>query len=93
MTRKTNGETNMSLEDTLLPSKEAPNRLLIGTQMLQSNQNSKYTTINSTVHQTPHYQNHFNGGFNGQNGIQTTREVNSNKVRDIDSIDEIKYKI
>ena len=80
----------MSLEDTLLPSKEAPNRLLIGTQMLQSNQNSKYMSNNSNVYQTPHYPNHLNGGFNGQNGIQRTREVNSDKVRYIDVIDEIK---
>ena len=83
--RKTNGETNMSLEDTLLPSKEAPNRLLIGTQMLQSNQNSKYMSNNSSTHQTPYH--HLNGVYNGQNGIQATKEIKSDKVRYIDVID------
>ena len=75
----------MSLEDTLLPSKEAPNRLLIGTQMLQSNQNSKYMSNNSSTHQTPYH--HLNGVYNGQNGIQATKEIKSDKVRYIDVID------
>ena len=48
---------------------------------------------NSTVHQTPHYQKNFNGVYNGQNGIQVTREVNSDKVRHIGGINEMKINV
>ena len=80
--RKTNGETIKSTEDTLLPSKEAPNRLLIGTQMLQNNQNNKLMSNIPVVRQAPsRYQNNSNVAYYGRNGIQSSRDCQSDKVR------------
>ena len=79
--RKTNGEPNTLNEDTLLPSKEAPNRLLIGTQMLQNNQNNKLMSNIPVVRQAPsRYQNSSNIAYYGRNGIQMSRDCQSDKV-------------
>ena len=45
------GERNVSNEYVTLPSKEAPHRVLIGTQMLQGSQNNKHPNIISQLHQ------------------------------------------
>ena len=45
------GDRNVSNEYVTLPSKEAPHRVLIGTQMLQGNQNNKHPNIISQLHQ------------------------------------------
>ena len=86
VTRKgMNGETNTSsIQDTLLPSKEAPSRLLIGTQMLQSNQNNKYNNLsNNSKHPPSRYQNHTNGIYNNkQNDVQMAKNMRSN-VEDV----------
>ena len=40
------------IDHVMLPSKEAPNRLLIGTQMLQGTQNNKHVATNTTSYQS-----------------------------------------
>ena len=46
-------ETRKAQTDhVMLPSKEAPNRLLIGTQMLQGTQNNKHVATNTTSYQS-----------------------------------------
>ena len=40
------------IDHVMLPSKEAPNRLLIGTQMLQGTQNNKHVPTNTTSYQS-----------------------------------------
>lgn len=76
----TNKETNISIQDALLPSKEAPSRLLIGTQMLQSNQNNKYYLSNHSSKSQPplRYQNHSNGIYtNKQNDVDMATNMKS----------------
>ena len=78
--RKTNGELNQEADHVVLPSKEAPSRLLIGTKMLQGSQSNKYLTNN-----TPSYtlQSPFQSDTNGRNycskGVKTTDDVKLKK--------------
>ena len=79
--RKTNGELNQEADHVVLPSKEAPSRLLIGTKMLQGSQSNKYLTNN-----TPSYtlQSPFQSDTNGRNycskGVKTTDDVKLKKA-------------
>ena len=79
--RKTNGDLNQEADHVVLPSKEAPSRLLIGIKMLQGSQSNKHLTNNSPSYtsQSP-FQNHPNGRNFYSKGVKATDEVKLEKV-------------